>query len=214
MPSALIVQGGWTGHHPAEVAEILGAGLRERGFEVDIVDTLDAYLDPQLPQRDLIVPIWTMGEISGEQFKGLNAAVQAGVGLGGVHGGMCDAFRQNTEYQWMTGGQWVAHPGNAGVTYTVHVTQPDHPICAGVEDFEVTSEQYYLHVDPGNDVLANTVFRQWHDVVMPVTWTKSWGRGRVFYCSVGHVPADVQLPMANKMILQGLVWAAAGKSAA
>ncbi len=213
MKSALIVQGGWQGHFPKEVSEILAAGLRERGFAVELADTLDAFKDPELPQRDLIVPIWTMGEIGKEQLAGLSAAVRSGVGLGGVHGGMCDSFRQATEYQFMTGGQWVAHPGNAGVTYEVNITQPDHPICAGVEDFEITSEQYYMHVDPGNDVLATTVFKSTGNVVMPVTWTKTWGVGRVFYCSLGHVPADVELPMANKMILQGLAWAAAGKGA-
>jgi type 1 glutamine amidotransferase len=213
MKSALIVQGGWQGHFPKEVSEILAAGLKERGFAVDVEDTLDAYLDPELPKRDLIVPIWTMGEIGKEQLAGLSAAVKAGVGLGGVHGGMCDSFRQATEYQFMTGGQWVAHPGNAGVTYEVNITQSDHPICQGVEDFEITSEQYYMHVDPGNDVLATTVFKNNGNVVMPVTWTKTWGEGRVFYCSLGHVPADVELPMANKMILQGLVWAADGKGA-
>lgn len=212
MKSALIVQGGWQGHHPAEVAEILKAGLEQHEFQVDVADSLDAYLDPDLPRRDLIVPIWTMGTITGDQLGGLTRAVEAGAGLGGVHGGMCDSFREATLYQFMTGGQWVAHPGNAGVTYTVQITQPDHPICAGVEDFEITSEQYYLHVDPANEVLATTVFEPKPQVpapvTMPVTWTKVWGQGKVFYCSLGHVPEDLALPMANKMIVQGLVWAA------
>ncbi len=208
MKSALIVQGGWPGHHPAEVAEILKAGLEQRGFAVDVADSLDAYKDPELPKRDLIVPIWTMGQIEQDQLKPLLEAVRSGVGLGGVHGGMCDSFRQATEYQFMTGGQWVAHPGGAGITYTVHITQPDHPICRGVEDFQITSEQYYLHVDPANDVLATTVFETCDGVVMPVTWTRRWGAGRVFYCSLGHVPADVELPPAKRMILQGLDWAA------
>ncbi len=210
MKSALIVQGGWDGHYPAQIADILATGLRERGFVVDIADQLDAFTDPALPQRDLIVPLWTMGKLEAPQFAGLNAAVQSGVGLGGLHGGMCDAFREHTEYQFMTGGQWVAHPGGL-VPYEVLITRPTHPICAGVQDFSLTSEQYYLHVDPGVEVLATTVFRSVNNVVMPVTWTKTWGLGRVFYCSVGHQPADVLLPDANRMILQGLVWAAEGK---
>lgn len=213
MKRALIVQGGWAGHHPAEVAEVFRAGLVERGFAVEVADTLDAFCDPSLPELDLVIPVWTMGRLSGEQFAPLSAAVQAGVGLAGVHGGMCDAFREQTEWQFMTGGQWVAHPGNDGVTYTVQITRPDHPICVGVADFEVTSEQYYLHVDPINEVLATTVFEQYNGCVMPVTWTKSWGRGRVFYCSLGHRPADVELPDAKRMILNGFEWAAAGKAA-
>jgi len=208
MQRALIVQGGWQGHFPAEIAEIFRGWLVEDGFEVTVSDTLDAYRELDLKALDLIVPIGTMGKIEKEQLQPLSEAVKSGVGIGGVHGGMCDAFREATEYQFMTGGQWVAHPGNAGVTYTVNVTRPDHPICAGVEDFSVTSEQYYLHVDPGVEVLATATFETM-GVVMPVTWTKSWGEGRVFYCSVGHVPADVQLPMSAKMIRQGLNWAAA-----
>lgn len=210
MQRALIVQGGWQGHFPAEVSEIFRGWLVEDGFEVTVSDTLEAYREMDLKALDLIVPIWTMGKIEKEQLQPLSEAVKSGVGLGGVHGGMCDAFREATEYQFMTGGQWVAHPGNAGVTYTVNVTRPDHPICDGVEDFQITSEQYYLHVDPGVEVLATTTFESM-GVVMPVTWTKSWGEGRVFYCSLGHVPADVQLPMSSKMIRQGLNWAAAGK---
>ncbi|NUQ01958.1 MAG: ThuA domain-containing protein [Armatimonadetes bacterium] len=214
MKSALVVQGGWQGHHPQAVADILAVGLRERGFAVDIADSLDAFKEPGLSERDLVVPIWTMGSIEQDQLKPLLEAVRGGVGLGGVHGGMCDAFRNATEWQFMTGGQWVAHPGNQGVTYTVNITQPDHPACQGVEDFSITSEQYYMHVDPGVEVLATTVFETTGGVVMPVTWTKSWGRGRVFYCSLGHVPEDVQLPMAHRMILQGLCWAAEGKAVA
>ena len=60
---------------------------------------------------------------------------------------MADAFRNNTEYQFMVGGQWVAHPGNV-IDYTVKITDHDDPITAGLDDFAMHSEQYYLHVDP------------------------------------------------------------------
>lgn len=207
MQQALIVQGGWTGHAPVEMAQLTAQMLTEAGFGVTVEDSLDAFRTHDLSTFDLLVPIWTMGKIEGDQVKPVLEAVRAGVGLGGFHGGMCDAFRENTDWQFMTGGQWVAHPGNI-MDYTVQITRPDHPICAGVNDFAVTSEQYYLHVDPGVEVLATTVFESVGGVVMPVAWTKSWGAGRVFYCSVGHQPSDFAVPDVARLVRNGLVWAA------
>jgi uncharacterized protein len=209
---ALIVRGGWEGHEPKPVSEHFAAWLRESGVEVEISDTLDVFKDEaKVGAADLIVPVWTMGKIEGAQLKPLLNAVRNGAGIGGVHGGMCDAFREQTEYQFMCGGQWVAHPGGAGVTYTVRVVDHEDSITKGVKDFSVTSEQYYMHVDPGNKVLAVTDFG---NVVMPVVWTKMYGKGRVFYCSVGHIAKDVQIPEARTMITRGLLWAAQGKALA
>lgn len=205
MKKALIVQGGWDGHKPKEVAAILAGQLRQNGFEVTISDTLDAYKDPNLSKLDLIVPNWTMGTIQKEQLQPLLAAVESGVGLAGLHGGMCDSFRNETEYQFMTGGQWVAHPGNDTVTYTVHIDGVPTPITDSIQDFQVTTEQYYMHVDPANTVHATTRFGA---VVMPVVWTKMWGKGRVFYCSLGHRPDVVEMPSVLTMMTRGMLWAA------
>jgi len=186
--------------------------LREQGYDVTISDTLDAYLDKEfLSSLALIVPVWTMGEITGEQFNGLRDAVASGVGLAGWHGGMCDSFRTNTEYQFLTGGQWVAHPGNI-IRYTVNLTVKDDPITAGLEDFEMTSEQYYLHTDPSNRVLATTTFdgavHPWiAGTVMPVVWTRAWSKGRVFYSSLGHVAKDFDVPEARTIVERGMLWA-------
>ncbi|HRU05126.1 MAG TPA: ThuA domain-containing protein, partial [Candidatus Brocadiia bacterium] len=159
MKKALIVQGGWQGHEPKPVAEILAAALAKRGIQAEIADTLDAFADlAKLKIYDLLVPHWTMGEIKNEQAKPLMQAVQEGVGLAGIHGGMGDAFRQCTAFQHMVGGQFVAHPGGAGVTYEVSIVDQEHPITRGLKAFSVTSEQYYMHVDPGNHVLAVTCF--------------------------------------------------------
>lgn len=206
MKKALIVQGGWDGHFPGETAEILEHALRAEDFEVEMSDTLDAFRDAEkLKRLDLIVPQWTMGRIEPDQLKPLLAAVKAGTGIGGIHGGMGDAFREQTEYQYMVGGQWVAHPGGAGVTYTVHIEDAEHEITAGITDFDVTSEQYYMHVDPAIQVLATTSFG---DVVIPVTWVKHYGQGRVFYCSLGHTPDVLAAPEVLGMVTRGLVWAA------
>jgi len=210
---ALIVHGGWDGHEPKQVADIFRGVLKRHGFDVEMSDTLDAYLDAKkLEGLDLIVPEWTMGEITGDQWAGLDAAVQAGAGIAGVHGGMADSFRTNTGYQFMVGGQWVAHPGGI-VDYRVHIVDHADPITAGLGNFQMRSEQYYLHVDPSNHVLATTTF-EFNGCTMPAVWKRMWGKGRVFYSSLGHVAADFDVPEALTIIERGMLWAAAGKTKA
>lgn len=215
MKNALIVWGGWDGHEPEKCGKIAAELLRAEGFDVEVSTTLDVYLDaPKMTALSLVVPVWTMGGISGEQEKGLLDAVRSGVGIAGWHGGMCDSFRQNTEYQFMTGGQWVAHPGGI-VEYKVNIAKRGDPIMQGLSDFTMRSEQYYMHVDPGNEVLATTTFSGEHGgadwikgTVMPVVWKRRYGAGRVFYESLGHVAADFDVPEAREILRRGMVWAA------
>lgn len=176
---ALIVWGGWDGHQPKEVAELLRGILAAEGFDVEVSDTLEAFADKEkLTGLDLIVPAWTMGKIEQEWVNNISAAVQAGTGLAGCHGGMCDAFRENTDWQFMTGGQWVAHPGNDGTEYVVNVKHSSSPLVAGISDFTVSTEQYYLHVDPANEVLATTRFPVALDRIRPTrpSTCRSYGR--------------------------------------
>jgi type 1 glutamine amidotransferase len=205
MRRALIVQGGWQGHKPAEVADIQAEVLRKNDFDVTISDTLESFQNLNLTEFHLIVPTWSMGTITKEQLDPLVEAVRGGVGIAGLHGGMCDSFRNATEYQFMTGGQWVAHPGNDGVEYMVNIDGVPDPVTEGITDFMVKSEQYYMHVDPANVVLATTRFG---DVVMPVVWKKMWGTGRVFYCSLGHSPEVVRMPQTMTLMERGYLWAA------
>jgi type 1 glutamine amidotransferase len=186
--------------------------LRDKGYDVETSFSLNSYLDREkMHALDLIVPIWTMSTISSEQEKGLLDAVKSGVGLAGWHGGMADSFRNNTEYQWMVGGQWVAHPGNI-IDYEVNIINHEDPITAGLQDFRMHSEQYYMHVDPGNEVLATTTFNTdiapWvNGTVMPVVWKRMWGQGRVFYCSLGHQARDFNVPEAKEIVVRGMLWA-------
>lgn len=212
MKKALMVWGGWEGHEPKLCVDIFAPMLQERGYEVTIADNLDIYLNREwLQGLDLIVPIWTMGTITREQEQGLLQAVASGVGIAGHHGGMGDSFRNNTEYQWMVGGQWVAHPGNI-IDYTVNIINHDDPITAGLNDFQMHSEQYYMHVDPNNEVLATTTFTgehaQWvKGTVMPVVWKRMWDQGRVFYSSLGHQARDFNVPEAKEIQIRGMMWA-------
>jgi len=212
---ALIVWGGWDGHEPGPVAAIFEEVLKGEGVSVTVSTTLDSFLDTGIMAGvDLVIPVWTMGALTGAQQSALCSAVERGVAIAGCHGGMCDAFRDATEYQFMTGGQWVAHPGNDGVEYTVRITEPDHFITRGLQDFTVCSEQYYLHTDPSNRVLAVTRFPVAEGphspngpFDMPVVWTRYYGRGRVFYCSVGHNAEAVAQAETREICRRGFVWA-------
>jgi len=213
---ALIVYGGWDGHQPKEVAQVFDRLLKEDGFETELAETLDAFKDEsKLMGLSLIIPIWTMGNISNEQANPVIKAVKSGVGMAGCHGGMCDAFRMHTEWQFLTGGQWVAHPGNDQTPYTVKIRDKSHPITEGINDFDVKSEQYYMHVDPAVKVLATTRFPVApgpHDangpVEMPVMWTKFYGKGKVFYSSLGHQASIVEMEPHLTLLRRGCAWAA------
>ncbi|WP_276356180.1 ThuA domain-containing protein [Cohnella caldifontis] len=219
MKQALIVWGGWDGHQPEEVAGIFRGLLEKEGFRAEVSDQLEEFADAdKLKTLDLIVPVWTMGKIEPQLATNVSEAVQSGVGLAGCHGGMCDSFRENVEWQFMTGGQWVAHPGNDGVEYTVNITANSSPLVEGIEDFPVKSEQYYMHVDPAVEVLATTRFPTVpgphslnKPVDMPVVWTKRWGVGRVFYNSLGHQADIVRMPPVLELMRRGFLWAAQGK---
>ncbi len=213
MKRAFIFYGGWDGHEPAQASQRVQEYLQGEGFEVARVDKLEPLADAAYLQGfDLIVPVWTMGEITREQEQGLLAAVEMGSGLAGWHGGMADAFRKSTDYQFMVGGQFVGHPGNI-IDYEVNIARSDDPIVAGLRDFQMRSEQYYLHVDPANEVLATTTFSGKYlpwvaGVVMPVVWKRRWGQGRVFYSSLGHVAKELEVPEVWTLTTRGLLWAA------
>ncbi len=212
MKQALIVWGGWHGHEPEQCAHIVQTMLLRNGFEVRIETQTAVFADPALERLDLIVPIYTMSKIEKSECTNLSAAVRAGVGLAGFHGGMCDAFRDSVDYQFMTGGQWVAHPGGI-IDFRVDIAKPQDAVMAGLSAFDYRSEQYYMHVDPANDVLATTTFSGEHapwveGVVMPVVWKRKHGAGRVFYSALGHVSAEFQVPQMSTLFERGMLWAA------
>ena len=220
MKKAWIVPGGWDGHEPKLTSKRFAGLLEKNGYKATIFDSLDCLGDlDALMQVDLLVACWTMGEIKREYTVNVAKAVGAGMGLAGCHGGMCDAFRQDTEWQFITGGQWVSHPGGDGVEYMVNICKGSSPIVEGLEDFPVCSEHYYLHVDPAIEVLATTRFPSvtyYHisnkPVDMPVAWTKFWGNGRVFYTSLDHHD-DVfdKSPTAQVLMERGMLWAGEGR---
>jgi type 1 glutamine amidotransferase len=212
MREALIVWGGWNGHDPEQCAKIIAGMLEAEGFKVYVETTTEAFADPAIRDLSLIVPIITMSKIEKEEVTNLTKAVADGVGLAGYHGGMCDAFRESVDYQFMCGGQWVAHPGNV-IDYRVDITKPDDPVMQGISGFAYRSEQYYMHVDPTNEVLATTTFSGEHawwieGAVIPVVWKRRHGKGRVFYSSLGHKAHEFEVPEMRTILHRGMLWAA------
>lgn len=221
MKKVLMITGGWDGHEPVQQSIRFSRILREEGFEVDIFDNYDILLDiEKLREYDLFMPFCTMDQLPEGATGNISTVIGEGMGLAGNHGGMCDAFRTNTEWQFICGGQWVSHPGGF-VTYKVDVIPGANPLTEGINSFEVTSEQYYVHVDPAIEVLATTRFPNpqapyYHiankPVDLPVMWTKYWGLGRVFYLSVGHQDSVFdEAPEAQELMRRGMLWAAGGR---
>lgn len=213
MRSALIVWGGWNGHDPEECAAIYRRWLHEDGFSVRVETDPAAFGDPGLGEFSLIVPICTMSKIEREHAQNLAKIIEDGTGLAGHHGGMSDAFRDSVDYQFVVGGQWVAHPGNV-IDFTVDVVRPDDPVMQGLpKSFAYTSEQYYMHMDPAVEVLATTTFSGEHaawtkDVVMPVVWKRMYGQGRVFHSTLGHRVTEFDNPNMATILRRGINWAA------
>ncbi|QFU07766.1 Trehalose utilization [Rhodobacteraceae bacterium THAF1] len=212
-PRALIFWGGWDGHDPEACAAVVATMLEEEGMAVTSVQGAEVLRSDDLTDYALIVPMMTQVASDKDGIDKLCAAVRGGVGLGGFHGGMGDAFRDSPAYQFMVGGQWVAHPGDF-IDYRIEVTRPDHPLMEGIDSFDYHSEQYFMHVDPGNDVLATTTFTGEHapeidGTTMPVFWTRNFGKGRVFYSALGHNSAELAHPQAREVLRRGLIWATA-----
>jgi type 1 glutamine amidotransferase len=224
---AVVVRGGWDGHQPIEATEVFIPFLRESGFEVDVFDSPEPYADADLMARtDLIMQCVTMSTIESDQFQGLRSAVEAGTGFAGWHGGIADSYRNTSDYLHLVGGQFACHPGKHPderrgeqsdnyVPYRIDMlpAAAEHPITAGIGDFDLVTEQYWVLADDYIDVLATTTqqvraWDPWHrPVTSPAVWTRSWGKGRIFICTPGHRVEILEVPQVNTMIRRGLLWA-------
>jgi len=207
----LVVWGGWEGHKPELFASHVENWLITEKADYKINNGLDAYDNyDELIKYDLIIQSVTMDEISKKQEENLLKAVLSGVGIAGAHGGLVDSFRKNTNYQFMIGGQWVAHPGNI-IKYKVKMLEDE--LTSGLSDFEIVSEQYYMHYDPNIKIIAETKFNDeiypWiNNVVMPIAWKKMYGKGKVFFISIGHDPDEFMVYKDGwELLTRGFMWA-------
>lgn len=216
MRKALIVRGGWEGHHPVAVTDEFAGFLSSAGFNVIIEDSLEVYANNTFMQSlSLVVQSWTMGDILAEEFRGLRDAICSGVGFAGWHGGILDSFRETPEYSQVMGGAFTAHP-HGMVTHKVSFTDAGrtHPTTAGLPDFDLNSEQYWILADSLSTVLATTEIKPqpgdpWPEPYRaPVVWGRQWGSGRIFASTLGHDINDLRIPEVRSLTERGLIWAA------
>lgn len=225
---ALVVRGGWDGHMPVETTELFLPFLAANGFDVRVEEGTRVYADEAFMDTvDLVVQVNTMSTIGEDEFAGLQRAVLNGAGMAGWHGGIADSYRDNADYLHMIGGQFAHHAGKRPaertgeqsdnyIPYTVHITDygRTHPITAGIEDFDLVTEQYWVLSDEYDDVLATTTqeARPWdawnRPVTAPAIWTRQWGEGRIFVCAPGHRLEIVESRPVRTIIERGLLWAA------
>lgn len=230
---ALVVRGGWEGHQPVEATELFIPFLERGGYAVRVEESTEIYADAaEMADTDLIVQCVSMSQIGAEQLSGLSAAVVAGTGFTGWHGGIADSFRASSDYLHLVGGQFATHPGKEPcrrrgddednyLPYTVTITPlgREHPITAGIEDFELYTEQYWVLHDDLIDVLATTThptqpWQPWHrPITSPAIWTRVWGAGRIVVTTPGHSPDVLQHPSVRTVIERGMLWAARTASA-
>jgi uncharacterized protein len=195
MSRALVTWGGWEGHRPEECAAWAAGLLRDHGFDVSVTDSLTPLLDPfAADELDLLVPVWSIADASNEELDALVALVARGTGLAAFHGAAA-TFRGHSGYHRVVGGQFVWHPDE--LAYEVDLVDGS--------SFGVQTEQYYMHVDPANEVLATTRFED--GTVMPVAWRRQWGAGRVFYSSLGHAPEVLAQEPVRALFETGALWA-------
>jgi type 1 glutamine amidotransferase len=226
--SALIVRGGWDGHQPVETTDSFIPFLESNDFGVRVEESPAIYTDDGLMATvDLVVQVNTMSTITKDEFAGLQKAVLAGAGMAGWHGGIADSYRDNADYLHMIGGQFAHHAGKDPaerigeqsdnyIPYTVRFTDlgKSHPVTAGIADFELVSEQYWVLSDEYNDVLATTTqaVRPWdawnRPVTAPAIWTRQWGKGRIFVSAPGHRLEVIDTPPVREIIQRGMLWAA------
>jgi type 1 glutamine amidotransferase len=230
---ALVVRGGWEGHQPVKATELFLPFLEGQGYAVRVEESPEIYADAdEMAATDLIVQCVTMSEISRDQLSGLRAAVEAGTGFTGWHGGIADSFRASSDYLQLIGGQFATHPSKEPaecggdetdnfLPYRVHLTAlgREHPITGGLEDFELRTEQYWVLHDDLIDVLATTThparpWQPWHrPVTSPAIWTRRWGAGRIVVTTPGHSLDVLEDPNVRTVIERGMLWATRTASA-
>ena len=198
-------------------APVIRDFLKDRGdMSVTLSDDKDVLASSQLDGYDVCVfgtgftrtarqPDGTSKrepDLTPEQEAGLFGFVSGGKGLVGIHG---TAWWIGGRAADLIGGHANWHP--PGGTFTVHIEDADHPITQGVEDFEVEDEIYMSAYDPYLHIIASA---EWSDRPHPMAWVKPYGDGRVFYTALGHGPGTFERPSMQKLVGQGVQWAANG----
>jgi len=136
-----------------------------------------------------------------ERCKALMDFVKGGKGIIGIHAAT-DNFYDWPEGMEMMGGKFTGHPWGGGGTWAVKIDEPDHPLTAAFkgQGFKINDEIYrtdpplysrskqlvLMSLDMSDPTTRNVNGFKPTDVDTGISWIKTWGKGRVFYCSLGH----------------------------
>jgi type 1 glutamine amidotransferase len=152
--------------------------------------------------------------------KSLVEFLRDGGGLAVAHAGVA-SFRKWPEFGEIIGARFDNHPWGAGSTVVLRVEEPSHPLMTAFKEpfFIVTDELYQvkdpysrdkvrvlLSIDPARTQITPAQRKAIHreDMDFPMTWVKSYGKGRVFYCALGHQHELFWNPIVLQHYLDGI----------
>ncbi|MHC4179522.1 MAG: ThuA domain-containing protein [Planctomycetota bacterium] len=201
----LFMRGGghdWKGFTPVMVELLEGTG----GFEVTLTENLDDLKAERISQFDLVLFYGSGRDFTDPaQEQGLGDFVRGGGGLAGVHA--TDAFKKSDVYWELFGGRFAGHGGGK---FAVYVYDKEHPITAGLEDFEITDETYSHHYHK-NACMRCLLRMNRGNERQSMAWVQQHGKGRVFNTGLGHGREAWANPQFQRLVVRGLYWAAGRK---
>jgi type 1 glutamine amidotransferase len=148
--------------------------------------------------------------------------VKGGKGIIGIHAAT-DNFYDWPEAMEMMGGKFTGHPWGSGGTWAIKIDRPDHPLMkpfAG-KGFKIKDEIYrtdpplysrekqlvLMSLDMSDPKTRNAKGVKPDDMDTGISWIKSWGKGRIFYCSLGHNHHLTWTPPVLQHYLAGIQFA-------
>ncbi|KPK42154.1 MAG: hypothetical protein AMK72_14580 [Planctomycetes bacterium SM23_25] len=197
-----MLQGGghdWKNHLP-----MLGEILTKTGdFEVTISDDMDQLKADNIRKYHVVLFYGSGLNFSDPaQEQGLCEFVRGGGAFAGIHSAT-DSFKKSDAYWELVGGRFSGHGGGK---FTVRIEDKNHPITKGLQDFEIQDETYRHNYHPK---------AQRHDLIridrgqeqQSMAWVRDYGKGRVFYTSLGHGREAWANPHFQRLAVRGIYWA-------
>jgi len=167
-------------------------------------------VDIKRSDYDVLVFYTSRYELNELQERALEKFLEDGGGIVGIHGASF-SFSKSKVWMRLIGAQFTGHiPGTHPLN--IVIAEPKHPIMAGIEPFTIIDEEYkHKFADVDRNVLGR--FRERppksdQKENMDIIWTREVDKGRVFYCSLGHGKDAWENPSWQKLIVQGILWAA------
>lgn len=197
----LLIGGVW---HPFERCGEMVKGLLESTGRYEVVVTADRDVLRRGAVRrfDGVLAYTSGGTLSKEQEEGLVGFVKSGGTFVGIH---CAAasWQKNKAYVDMLGGTFATH--SPLMEFPVTITGVSSLITKRIQSFRIVDELYLL--DKFNpDTVEILATAMWKGKPQPIAYTKSYGKGNVFYLALGHDEAALGHPEFQKMLVRGVDW--------